>query len=612
MAVILLVLTVITTFWSLLSCIQSQSCVIESSLPRAIHSHQTAYDPVSNNMFLFGGAIDNSQDPRSPIAIDTIYRRNMNQTDWNTLNVSTPTSIFTAFGQNSFLVNRIVYFIGMKDASSFDQQSGKIYKFNTVSGNWMSNTQLTPPPYPSVEGCLTGNETHLFMIGGRSCYANCLDEYLQIYNINQNSWVSEAINISPIISNGWYQQYCHVIENDLFVFGGCIGDIDDPIDKIFKYNPLSKWHVLPVTLPKAAGVGVTLFYDPYIYLLGGFSNDLGHALNTIIEFDINTENITNTYAMQEALNRMDAEIVNEKVYIIGGTLHAFEADASTDVEQCNILHTSNPTSKPSEYPTQNPIQYPSNAPSKFPTSPPSQYPTTTPSRYPMQNPSNGSSQYPTASSTNRPTDSITSISSEHYNTSLADTEAVNGFLQDNWVWIVVLCVLLLGICIAIIIKFILILVGTKVNKQEQHMHVAKTIQQNAAAKSKGKTMNVLSTGDVARDNSRSQDSLSSEELYEVHHTNQGVNPQNDVDRMITNVERQEGASGTTDGKTILNVEMILKGSAIMTRGHNMMAEGLGDVADDRNTDSDHDEDNDDSDDLYRVTNTKNRTIQKGE
>eukprot|EP01083_Nonionella_stella_P142453 440854_1 len=186
-----------TTFWFLLSRCQTQSCFIDSSLPRGIFAHETAYDPVSHCAYLFGG----SGLTDGAIPIDTIYKRNMDQTDWTTLSVSTPTSMFYSITQNSVLIDRIVYFIGMYDTS---YQSGKLYKFDIITEDWAS-----------ILGCLTGNETHLFMIGGRSCYANCLDEYLQIYNINQNSWVSEAINISPIISNGWYQQYCHVIENDL-------------------------------------------------------------------------------------------------------------------------------------------------------------------------------------------------------------------------------------------------------------------------------------------------------------------------------------------------------------------------------------------------------------
>eukprot|EP01083_Nonionella_stella_P155722 503501_1 len=308
----------------------SQSCALESSLSSALQSHETAYDALSNCVYLFGGGT------RFNTIVATIYKRDMSQTNWITLSVSTPTRI--------------------KDSSS-NYRSGKIYKFDILTENWISNTQLTPPAHPSTYGCLSENGTHLFMVGGQSG-SSTNDDYLQMYHINDNSWSTEWIDISPIKGNGWVYQYCHIVGNDLYAFGGLVGGIGR-IDNIFKYDPLNKWLLLSSTLPSVASSGATVFKYPYIYLVGGW--DGGNALNTIVEFGIDTETITNTYTMRESIHSMGADIINDKVYILGGATGV--NNAITNVEQCDILHAStHPSNDPSYPPSKDPSSSPKTSP----------------------------------------------------------------------------------------------------------------------------------------------------------------------------------------------------------------------------------------------------------
>eukprot|EP01083_Nonionella_stella_P289626 985621_1 len=377
----------IIIFCIILSHCHSQSCVINGSLPQALYAHQTAYDILSHCVYIF---VDSN-----------IYKRNMNQLNWVTLAVSTPTSYFYSYAKNSIIINRIVYFVGIMGN---DFQSGEVYKFDIDTEEWMPNNQLTSPPHPSIFGCLTGNQSHLFMVGGRTCDDTneyCYDEYLQIYDIDDNSWTAEAINISPIQGNGWAEQYCHMTGNDLYVFGGYNGVTS--IDGIFKYNALDKWSVLSSTLPTATKYGTTVFKDPYIYLVGG------QALNTILEFDTNTETITNTYLMQETLREMSAEIVNDKVYIFGGQ----DLTISKNVELCDILKappsqhlSTTPSKHPSHIPSKDPSHIPSGTPSKhpshIPSKDPSHIPSGTPSKHPSHIPSKDPSHIPSGTPSKHP------------------------------------------------------------------------------------------------------------------------------------------------------------------------------------------------------------------
>eukprot|EP01083_Nonionella_stella_P108273 314676_1 len=100
----------ILTFLFIFSCCHSQ-CVIQNALPHGIYTHQTSYDIISDCVYLFGGFNNGT-------AMNTIYKRNMDQTNWATLTIPTPTTYFYSRTQNSVLIDRIVYFIGIKDSSS--------------------------------------------------------------------------------------------------------------------------------------------------------------------------------------------------------------------------------------------------------------------------------------------------------------------------------------------------------------------------------------------------------------------------------------------------------------------------------------------------------------
>eukprot|EP01083_Nonionella_stella_P176862 620032_1 len=433
----------ILTFSFILSYCSSQ-CVIHNLLPHEIYLHHTAYDIISNCVYLFGGQTEQFT------SIDTIYKRNMDQTNWTTLSIPTPTVSFYSRTQNSVIIDRIVYFVGIRDSSS--KESGKIYKFDIETEDWISNDQLTPPTHPSVYGCLTQNETHLFMIGGSSNTG--YDEYLQIYDINDNSWIEEAINVTPIKGNGWIGQYCHVVDNQLYAFGGSIHA--NRIDTIFKYNPLDKWSLLPSKLPIAASYGTIVYKQPYIYLIGGRNAETSSSLNTIIEFDVETESITDYYAMQERLEYIDAEIIDDKVYIFGG-YNSGKDLVSKNIEQCDVLKSNAPSHHPSNAPSRRPSKEPSKEPSNKPSKEPSNEPSNKPSKEPSNEPSNKPSAIPSTldtttanTTTSDPTATLTTLVSE------TETEKDNDNEMDLLLYIKIAVVAILFVfcfCVVYMVRY---------------------------------------------------------------------------------------------------------------------------------------------------------------
>eukprot|EP01084_Bolivina_argentea_P220969 374381_1 len=120
---------------------------------------------------------------------------------------------------------------------------------------------------------------------------------LQIYSVANNTWFSEEIDVNPAAAgNPWTQQFCYLVNNKLFVFGGSYFDannnrLDD--DGIYKYE--GQWSKIGA-LPYPLRSGVAVYYKPYIYLIGGISNK--SKKQSILIFDPVQEQLTeNTYLL---------------------------------------------------------------------------------------------------------------------------------------------------------------------------------------------------------------------------------------------------------------------------------------------------------------------------
>eukprot|EP01083_Nonionella_stella_P306932 1076909_1 len=306
----------ILTFSFILSYCSSQ-CVIHNLLPHEIYLHHTAYDIISNCVYLFGGQTEQFT------SIDTIYKRNMDQTNWTTLSIPTPTVSFYSRTQNSVIIDRIVYFVGIR-----------------------------------------------------------------------------------------------------------------------------------------ASYGTIVYKQPYIYLIGGRNAETSSSLNTIIEFDVETESITDYYAMQERLEYIDAEIIDDKVYIFGG-YNSGKDLVSKNIEQCDVLKSNAPSHHPSNAPSRRPSKEPSKEPSNKPSKEPSNEPSNKPSKEPSNEPSNEASNKPSAipstldtttanTTTSDPTATLTTLVSE------TETEKDNDNEMDLLLYIKIAVVAILFVfcfCVVYMVRY---------------------------------------------------------------------------------------------------------------------------------------------------------------
>eukprot|EP01084_Bolivina_argentea_P088157 159172_1 len=205
-------------------------------LPLPLASHQLAHFHATNKIFIFGGYTGQRYS-------SSIFRWDTNnESKWfQEIDEKTPTTEFVSDINNVVVINdTIAYFIGVDQG----HDSRPIYIFDSLNEKFINNQDLTYPPHSFVSGCLATNNSHIFMVGGiiTSGSPPHLNS-LQIYDINNNSWYVEQIELSPL-NNGFYAQYCKMVDNVLYIFGGLVFNIG-AINKYYSYNALTKqWKYL--------------------------------------------------------------------------------------------------------------------------------------------------------------------------------------------------------------------------------------------------------------------------------------------------------------------------------------------------------------------------------
>eukprot|EP01083_Nonionella_stella_P002807 8043_1 len=189
-------------------CAPVTSCISDSELPVEVTGMQLGYTTDPNIVYLFGGQT-------GPIGADpltSIYKYNVNEDQYTLLGTTTPTPQFYTISNNILSVNDIIYFVG----TPMPWPPHYAYAFDVTTETW---AELSNPSHPAFYGCLTGNDTHLFFIGGVDNAANYIAlKGIQMYNIHSNSWSYDTSNDLPI--DGWQLGYCAMVNDDIYIFGG--------------------------------------------------------------------------------------------------------------------------------------------------------------------------------------------------------------------------------------------------------------------------------------------------------------------------------------------------------------------------------------------------------
>eukprot|EP01084_Bolivina_argentea_P122617 217260_1 len=332
------------------------------ALPIPVGRTLMGFNNVTSSIYLFGGCV--SCQSNNICCQSNIFKWDLkNQSSqWITLSVTTPTNCFWSVSQNSVTVNNTVYFIGVV-AGSYSNNA--VYVFDLISEQFISDHSIPQPPYVGAMGCLSTNDSHIFMIGGFQTVDNkSSHQYLQILNIKTKQWKTEIIPLDFINNSdgsGWFKQTCVIVHNIIYVFGGAqrtpIGD--RRIQGMYKYDTLSSIWSYIGNMSSAdltstdCGWGI---YSPALDIIYfGTINSLIYLVDEVNSYYMNafyvdTEEIIWSNKYQIPVYSAPLLINNGSIMIFGGNF-PFSPEQrvySSFVQMADILYAT-PTSSPTTF-----------------------------------------------------------------------------------------------------------------------------------------------------------------------------------------------------------------------------------------------------------------------
>eukprot|EP01084_Bolivina_argentea_P054286 99581_1 len=287
------------TLFNISLMVMSSFLIDDIALPIGLGQMPIGRNQNTSILYLFGGQANH---PNTTVYTNTIHKRDISNSTmiWQWINTTTPTDIFTSETQSSVTINDLVYFVGVYNGS---QNVNDIYIFNITSEEFILNHNYESYKYAGLAGCITTNESHIFMVGGYNSSLSYL-HYIQILDVESKTWNEQYVAI------GFAAQGCAMVNNVIYIFGGTNRK---PIKKIYKYNVLSKEWRIVTNLTNPMWTGYTIYDASYnkIYYLGS-------GTHTVVLFDVEHETVTYEQILPIAVNQAPITIVNDTLMIFGG------------------------------------------------------------------------------------------------------------------------------------------------------------------------------------------------------------------------------------------------------------------------------------------------------
>ena len=259
-----------------------------------------------NKIFIFGGMLYNYS------FSDVIYKWDIsngtNDSWFGSIPTKTPRKPFYSFSNNVVVINdTYAYFMGVDDGIN----NGSVYIFDAINEVFI-NHNMSYWVKPAKYGCLTTNNTHIFMVSGLAGTEQ--SQILQQIDITHRTL---PIDVGLSIELRTSAQYCYLNEDILYIFNGASGSPPQyPYHAIWAYNISSFDYEEIGSNLVSAYAGSTSYHHPYIYLIGGQSL---YSMSDIVEiFDIENQMIAGRYRMLKNVSNHGSIIINNTLYIFGG------------------------------------------------------------------------------------------------------------------------------------------------------------------------------------------------------------------------------------------------------------------------------------------------------
>ena len=205
-------------------------------------------------------------------------------------------------------LNGLIYVIGgFKGLSNLP--TAEVRTYDPTTGRWTDAAPL-PRPRGGHAAVVLDGKIHVF--GGGNTLATVADH--SVYDPAGNSWTEAAplprAEGSPAAA---------VYRGRIYSIGGRSGSSD--FGAVDIYNPASDtWDRGPRIGPR--GTAGAVVYRNAVYLFGGESQARGKTLNDVLRLDPKTNSWRRVSRMPTARNYARAVLLNDAVYVVGGSRRA--------------------------------------------------------------------------------------------------------------------------------------------------------------------------------------------------------------------------------------------------------------------------------------------------
>ena len=207
--------------------------------------------------------------------------------------------------------------------------NGKIYVFGGNDGNYLSvvekynpetNTWTTKAPMPTTRGLLASSPVNgkIYVFGGNNGdYLSTVEEY----DSETGIWTTKA----PMpTARGLFAT--SVVDGKIYAIGG---NTDYRTDKVEEYNPQSDTWTTKASMPTSRWGLASSVVDGKIYAIGGYSPAIGY-LSVVEEYNPETNTWTTKASMPTARRYHTSSVVNGKIYVVGGDNSIGDTDIRLD------------------------------------------------------------------------------------------------------------------------------------------------------------------------------------------------------------------------------------------------------------------------------------------
>lgn len=190
-------------------------------------------------------------------------------------------------------------------------------------GSWTTSSNHAPLDLSG--GAAVVSNGYVYVIGGSSSSGGTWLDSVYYAKLASDGSVGSWTTSNNPIPHGVYYPSAASANGYIYVMGGYGGGFQSAVyyAKVNSDGSIGSWATSPNSLPQAAYEASVITRNGYIYFMGGV-NDEGTRLNTVYYAKINSNGsigswATNTANLPQGVESPAATIVNDRVYVMGGS-----------------------------------------------------------------------------------------------------------------------------------------------------------------------------------------------------------------------------------------------------------------------------------------------------